>query len=257
MDPIDSMQDQRLANIQKQLQELGTAEVSRDDVWFQNLLCALLKSALMDYQSVVRGAVEYVPLAAWGRRNLLEDKVITEYVLESDDNARSFQADLAADAREMHEAFSDHHRAMHKRMLAELDDCSATLPEPYGRAFKEHTKRETERGPDTSGTDSEADIFRQLLTEMGVDEKRKPMMTSGNKGIAHHIGQLDAFNPMFKICSKLMHRTTLSIAAENTSRGLDAVVPILKDSAFADLVTISNLIKTHVDTVGLRPVKSK
>ena len=257
MDRFDSMKVQLLTNIERQLKELGSAEVSSDDVWFRNLLFALLKSALMDYQSVARGAEEYVPLAAWGRRNLLEDKVITEYVLESDDNARSFQADLAADAKELNEAFSDHHRAMHKRMLADLDASSATLPEPYGRAFEEYITSETEQGPDTSGTDSEADVFRQLLAEMGVDEKRKPMMTSGKKGIAHRIGQLDEFNPMFKICSKLMHRTTLSIAAENSIGGLDAVVPILKDSAFMDLVTISNLIKAHVDTVGLQSVKPK
>jgi hypothetical protein len=54
-----------------------------------------------------------------------------------------------------------------------------------------------------------------------------------------------------------MHRTTLSIAAENTIGGLDAAVPILKDSAFIDLVTISNLINAHVDTVGLQSVKTK
>jgi hypothetical protein len=87
---------------------------------------------------------------------------------------------------------------MHKRMLADLDAYSATLLEPYGRAFEEYIKRETEQGPNTSGTDSEADMFRQLLKEMGVDEKRKPIMTSGKKGIAHRIGQLDEFNPMSK-----------------------------------------------------------
>jgi len=59
---------------------------------------------------------------------------------------------------------------------------------------------------------------------------------------------------MFKICSKLMHRTTLSIAAENTRGGLDAVIPILKDSAFVDLASISNLIKGHIETVGIMPV---
>src|ERR1035441_7030419 len=104
MDPFDSMKVQLLTNIKKQLKELGTAEVSSDDVWFRNLLFALLKSAWVDYLTVARGAEEYVPLAAWGRRNLLEDKVITEYVLESDDNARSFQADLAADAKELNAA---------------------------------------------------------------------------------------------------------------------------------------------------------
>jgi hypothetical protein len=198
-----------------------------------------------------------VPLAAWGRRNLLEDKVITEYVLESEGNARSFQVDLSVDAKEINEAFSNHHRTMHRRMLAELAAYSARCPEPYGNAVAEHIEKETKEGPDTSGTDAEADIFRQLLTEMGIDEKRKPMMTSGKKGIADRIGQLDEFSPMFKICSKLMHRTALSIASENTIGGLDAVAPILKDSAFMDLVTISNLINAHVDNLGFLAVKGE
>jgi hypothetical protein len=120
MESFDSMTAQVLIDIKKQLKELGTAVVSADDVWFRNLLFALLKSAWMDYQSVERGAKEYVPLAAWGRRNLLEDKVITAFVLESEDNARSFQIDLSADAKEFNEAFSNHHRAMHRRMLIEL-----------------------------------------------------------------------------------------------------------------------------------------
>jgi hypothetical protein len=207
----------------------------------------------MDYQSVERGAKEYVPLAAWGRRNLLEDKVITEFVLESEDNARSFQIDLSADAKEFNEASSNHHRAIHKRLLTELAEYATTLPEPYRTSVEQHIKTETAKGPETSDTDSEADAFRQLLTEMGVDEKRRPMMTSGKKGFADRIGQLEEFNPMFKICSKLMHRTTLSIAAENTRGGLDAIIPVLKDSAFVDLASISNLIKAHADTVGLKP----
>jgi hypothetical protein len=97
-------------------------------------------------------------------------------------------------------------------------------------------------------------MFGQLLSEMGVSEKRRPMMTSGKHGFADRIGQLEEFNPMFKICSKLMHRTALSISAENTIGGLDAVIPILKAAALGDLVLISNRIKEHVERVGLKPV---
>jgi hypothetical protein len=52
-----------------------------------------------------------------------------------------------------------------------------------------------------------------------------------------------------------MHRTTLSISAENTIGGLDAIIPILKDSALGDLVLISNSIKEQVERVGLKPVR--
>ena len=137
MEDLDSMKDQVLTDIKKQLKELGTAEVTSDAVWFRNLLFDLLKSAWVDYQAVVRGAEEHVPLAAWGRRNLLEDKVITEYVLESEGNARSFQVDLSVDAKELNGAFSNHHRAMHRRALAELDVYSAALPEPYRKSVAE------------------------------------------------------------------------------------------------------------------------
>ena len=158
---------------------------------------------------------------------------------------------------ELNEALNNHHRAMHRRMLAELAAYITQLPEPYGNAVAEHVEKEAKKGPDTSGTDAEADIFRQLLAEMGIDEKRKPMMTSGKKGIADRIGQLDEFSPMFKICSKLMHRTALSVASENTIGGLDAVALVLKDSAFMDLVAISNLIKAHVKNLGFRAVKGE
>jgi hypothetical protein len=254
MDPLEPAKAQFLTEIKKQLKELGEAVVPPDYAWFRNLLFALLKSAWIDYHSVERGAKEYVPLAAWGRRNLLEDKVITEFVLESEDNARSFQTDLSVDAKEMNEAFSSHHRATYKKMIAELTAHAQTLSGLDRQAVDQYIRTQTAKGPDTSGTDCEADAFRKLLTEMGVDEKRRPMMTSGKKGFADRIGQLEEFNPMFKICSKLMHRTTLSIAAENTRGGLDAVIPILKDSAFVDLASISNLIKGHVETVGIMPV---
>jgi hypothetical protein len=243
-----------LAEVTQQLKQLGETEVPQDDVWFRNLLFALLKSAIIDFQSVQRGATEYVPLAAWGRRNLLEDKVITEFVLESEENARSFQTDLSIDAKELNEAFTKHHIATHKQMLAELTANAQTLSGPEREAVEQYIKTQTAKGPDTSGTDFEADMFRQLLTEMRVEEKRRPMMTSGKHGFADRIGQMEEFSPMFKICSKLMHRTTLSISAENTIRGLDAIIPILKDSALGDLVVISNRIKEHVATVGLHPV---
>jgi hypothetical protein len=245
---------QLVAGITSQLKELGATVVSPDDVWFRNLLFALLKSALMDFRSVERGATQYVPLAAWGRRNLLEDKVITGFVLESEENARSFQTDLSIDAKELNEAFTKHHIAAYKQMLAELTSQAKTLSGPEREAVEQHIRTQTAKGPDTSGTDSEADMFGQLLSEMGVSEKRRPMMTSGKHGFADRIGQLEEFNPMFKICSKLMHRTALSISAENTIGGLDAVIPILKAAALGDLVLISNRIKEHVERVGLKPV---
>jgi hypothetical protein len=138
-------------------------------------------------------------------------------------------------------------------MLAELTALAETLSGPEREAVEEHIRTETAKGPNTNGTDAEVDMFGRLLSEMGVSEKRRPMMTSGKHGFADRIGQLEEFNPMFKICSKLMHRTTLSISAEDTIGGLDAVIPILKATALGDLALISSRIKEHVERVGLKP----
>jgi hypothetical protein len=78
------------------------------------------------------------------------------------------------------------------------------------------------QGPDTTGLDSEVEMVKSLLKEMDVKDKLKPLVSSK---IAELIGQSDNFNPEFKICSKLMHGTALSIAAENQQHSLDEVMP--------------------------------
>ena len=45
------------------------------------MLLGILNCALLDYYSVETGTKKSIYLAAWGRRNLLELKVITTYVL--------------------------------------------------------------------------------------------------------------------------------------------------------------------------------
>ncbi len=80
-----------LADIMKQLKELGAAPVPSEQVWFRNLLFALLKSAIIDFRFVEQGARESARMAAWGRRGLMELKVFTDFVLESEANARTFQ----------------------------------------------------------------------------------------------------------------------------------------------------------------------
>ena len=220
-------------------------------MWFRNLLLGLLKSALMDFQSVKSGAAQYVPLAAWGRRNLLEINVITEFVLEAEENARSFQLDLLKDKKELYGLFTKHHRVAHKR-LDELAAQAETLSGPEREVVEKHIGAETAKGPDTSGTDSESEIFQQILSQMGMTGV--PMRTSGKNGFADRIGRREEFDPMFGICSKLMHRTALSISAENMIGGLDAAIPILMDSALGDLVLISTRIKEHVDKFGIKPV---
>jgi hypothetical protein len=79
-DPVlESATKKILADVALQLKELEEAVVPADDVWFRNLLFALMKSTLIDYRHVQNASS--VPLIAWGRRNLLELRVITDFVV--------------------------------------------------------------------------------------------------------------------------------------------------------------------------------
>jgi len=79
---------------------------------------------LLDYYSVQIGAQKSIYLTAWGRRNLLELKVITTYVLASEKNAIQFRNDLAIDAKEFYQALTKHHQATHKELLTTLSELS-------------------------------------------------------------------------------------------------------------------------------------
>jgi len=233
-----------------QRQSIATAAVQEEHVWFRNLLVAIFNSTLEDYKSVEIGAKKFVPLAAWGRRNLLELRVITDFVLASEANARMFQTDLLIDAKELHDALSKDHAATHKRYVAELAAYVDTLSGPRRDGFETALQVERQKGPNTSSTDSEAQMFKGFLEEMGVNPKVTPKRTGE---IAKLIGQKEDFEPMFKICSKLMHRTALSIASTNQHGSLDEIAPSLLSSAFSDVIAISNSIKFHIDTVGIQP----
>src|SRR5580698_3492529 len=93
--------------VNEQLKALGVAVVSADLVWFRDLLFALLKSAILDYCYVERTSkLTDARMMAWGRRNLIELTVITEFVLESEVNATQFQTEIAKDGAEFHAALS-------------------------------------------------------------------------------------------------------------------------------------------------------
>jgi len=117
-DELDSLQAQAIQDVMRQCQEIAAATVSDDQVWFRNLLWALLNCALTDYRFVEIGAQKSPSLAAWGRRNLLETKVFTEFVLRSEANALAFRTDLFLDSKEFYEAVGRSHAATHKEFVA-------------------------------------------------------------------------------------------------------------------------------------------
>jgi hypothetical protein len=78
-------------------------------------------------------------------------------------------------------------------------------------------------GPDLSGPMEETENYRKLMDKFGIDAKRRP--ASGTK-IAEFVHQSDMYKPRFKVHSKLVHPTALSIAAATTEDSLTALMPL-------------------------------
>jgi len=229
---------------------LAATEVTEEGVWFRNLMLGILKSALRDYDSVEIGVQRQPYLAAWGARNLLELRVITTYVLRSEDDALAFKDDLVADLKEFWEAMTRSSEIVHKMLVAEMRAMAEGEPEPLKSALLVKATETERSGPDLRGPLEEVDTYRKLMNEFGIDPKRRPMRTGK---IAASVNQSEMFDPRFKANSKLVHPTALSIASTIMPNSLDALLPLTSSEAGSDFLAILSAIKGHVDTYGMAP----
>ncbi len=245
----DRLLSQAIDQIQKSLKALRDTKVDDNDLWFKNLLCGILDCALLDHETVERGIRESVPKAAWGRRNLLELRTITEYVLSSLENAANFRNDFVIDVKEFWEAMTAIHKNSHRELLSMLAQQLETVEGHERELLKEIYQRESERGPQTKSTEAEAAAYKQLMSDIGLRDNAKSKRVSE---IAHLLDQKEEFDPVFKVASKLVHRTALSIAATNISGALDELRPFIAKAAAYDMLEIYHLINTYIRANGLR-----
>jgi hypothetical protein len=230
--------------------EICDATPADEEIWFRNLLAGLMRSALLDYYSVQVGTKKSVYLAAWGSRNLAELRVTTRYVLASKENANAFRHDFAIDMKEFYEALTRNHCALHKRLVADLSEMTARTPVgPIKEALMKLLDTETKRGAQTQETDSAAAFCKQVIAQFGLKPDTKPRRATE---LARLIKESDDFDPIFKVCSKIMHRTAMSIASAVSTNSLDEVAPFLSVSAFNDLAAIYIDIDHHVKKRGVR-----
>lgn len=249
-DGADEAMSQAVEKVRQLCRSIQEATANDEEMWFRNLLLGILNCALLDYPSVEIGAQKSIYLAAWGRRNLLELKVITSYVLASESNAIDFKNDLIIDAKEFYEAITKSHQASHKKLITTLSEMSKQEETPMKEILEQALRKEAERGPQTCATDSEGAMYKQLIVDFGLKENAKPKRVSE---IARLISQNEDFDPMFKICSKIMHRTVLSIASSTAPGSLDEAIPFLSSSSACDLLSIYEAINEHLRERGVRP----
>ncbi len=250
-DPVMSQaMSQALEKVRELAERILKATVSDEHIWFRNLLLGILNCALLDYKSVEIGTQKSIYLAAWGSRNLLELKVIATYVLASEKNTNDFKRDLLIDTKEFWEALTKSHEETHTRLLSMMSEAAEREEGPMKEIFGEASRREAERGPQTQASEAEASMYKQIMSEFGLKQDARPKKASQ---IARLIRQEADFNPMFKICSKIMHRTALSIASTTMHGSLDAAIPFLCNRGASDLLSIYDSINKHIEEKGLRP----
>lgn len=253
-DDVDTVVSRGLSQVLEKVRDLRKTilevPVSDAHVWFRNLLLGILNCALLDYKSVEIGVEKSSYLAAWGCRNLLELKVIATYVLASEKNAHDFQNDLLIDAKEFYEAVTKSHEATQTQLLSMLSEAAEQEEGHMKEVLEEASRKEAERGPQTEATKTAASVYEQMMSDFGVKKDARPKRASD---IARLIKVEADFNPMFKVCSKIMHRTALSIASSTMPASLDEVNPFLRNRSASDLLMIYDSISKHVEKKGLRP----
>ena len=88
------------------------------------------------------------------------------------------------------------------------------------------------------------------MVESGLAPNAKPKRVTE---LAEQIKEKENFDPIFKICSKILHRTAMSIASSTMRNGLEGVIPFLSNSSVNDLLSIYDSINNPFKTRGVRP----
>jgi hypothetical protein len=238
-----------IERIEKLALNIMNCQAEEEHVWYKHLLLGILNSALLDYRYVESGVKhKSAYLAAWSCRNLLELNVITVYILESAKNATDFKNDFVVDVKEFYEAISKTHKTGHKKLISMWKEVNEGMEGPMKEAMEAALQREIQNGPQSQTTDDEAEAYTQVMIDFGIDPKLRPKQS---RDIAKLVSRSEEFQPMFKVCSKIMHRTAFSIASSVMKGSLDATLPWLESTAFMELFSIGELIGEHYKRNGV------
>jgi len=239
---------QVVARMVKLTHDLARTTVHDDHDWFRNMLVGILISTHQNYQAVLAGVPQRPTLACWGARNLLELRVITTYVLRSLDNAVDFIDDLAADTREFWENIAKVGRFTHNELIAEMRAAAMRESEPLKSLLLRKATEDEQTGPELHEPESELDKAKQMMTAFGVDPTRKLKQGSA---IAKEIDESERYGPRYKVLSKVVHPTSLSIAAQTSAGSLDELMPLISNEAQADMLAIFYAVEEHIGAHGI------
>jgi len=180
----------------------------------------------------------------------MELRVITQYVLASRANAEEFRHQLAHDLRQFYGALAKFQELGHRQVVAGLAEL-AEQAGPMQSQFQGVLKKHVERGSQNQHLEAEAESYRQVLKELGLETApfKRTRQMAADQGEAIQ-DELEAINT---ICSKLLHRTALSIASATRHDSVTELGPSLSTSSFSDVLLIYDAIKKHIQRYGCHP----
>src|SRR5262249_15974120 len=177
-------------------------------------------------------------------------RVIAKYVLASRTNAEEFRHQLVHDLHQFYRALAKFQELGHRELVAGLTEIAGQAG-PLQQQFQEVMKKHVEPEAQNQHLNDEADSYFQVLKELGLEaasfKRTRQMAAEQGEAIKD---ELEAINT---ICSKLLHRTALSIASATRDDSVTELGPLLATSSFSDVLLVYDAIKKHIERFGLHP----
>jgi hypothetical protein len=191
----------------------------RDTIWFVNVLTALLRGLIIEYEQLNLGYRQSARLMAWACRNLMEISIYTEYVLKSEENAHELMEDILMDILDVFTSF--------KKWFTALEPANPT-PE----------------------LDAVLKSFQETKTDVGIN--RKTYRTT--RELARVLDREPDYIHANKVSSKLIHRTAWSLLSLEIDKEDALMRPYLYQAGSRYFAESLLRIRQYVGKYGTKPV---
>ncbi|HWC95984.1 MAG TPA: hypothetical protein VG456_04525 [Candidatus Sulfopaludibacter sp.] len=200
--------DQAFAAVREFGGEVRTSQAGES--WYCEMLAGLLESAADQYSHMRLGLRHSTGMLAWACRNLLELNIYTQYVLQSEANARRFATNRVADGIDTFDAF--------KSWLARND--ASLVP-------------------------VEVDATLEDLAVLRSQEDEPPQRLYSLKYLSAEVGLADEYAYMTKICGKLSQPGVFAVTADEAQ--LQVFQPALFRAGAGHGMEMYQAVKTRIE----------
>ena len=188
-------------------------------IWFVNVLTALLRGLIVEYEQLNLGYKQSARLMAWACRNLMEISIYTEYALNSEENAHELIEDMFMDTLDVFTSFKNWFSAL-----------EPSMPTPE--------------------LDAVLQSFQETKKEVGIN-RRKYRTT---RELASILGREPDYLHANKIASKLIHPTAWSLLSLDLDEEDAVMRPYLYQAGSKYFAESYLRMRKYVAKHGTKPI---